>query len=170
MEEIVSLGITQVPEKRRLFQGLTVRDNLRAGAYLRNNKTELTRDYERVFNYFPILFERKNQYAGTLSGGEQQMLALARGLMSRPKLLLLDEPSFGLAPLIVEEIFGIISRIKKEGTAILLAEQNARGALLNSDFGYVLVTGEITMSGESRSLLERKEVQEQYLGKKVRNF
>ncbi len=165
VERIVSFGIIHVPENRRLFQGLTVIENLKAGAYLRLDKARVSDDLRRIYDYFPALVRRKNQFAGTLSGGEQQMLALARGFMAAPTLLLLDEPSFGLAPLIVEEIYDIIRRIKNEGVTILLVEQNAKKALISSDFGFILVTGRIVLSGKSQDLLERKEVREHYLGK-----
>lgn len=161
---IVSKGIIHVPEGRHIFPGLTVRENLLLGAYMRADK-EIGKDIERIFNYFPILEERKNQLAGTLSGGEQQILAIGRGLMAKPKLLLLDEPSLGLAPKIVSEIFSIIENLKKEGITVLLVEQNARKALKISDRGYVLVTGNILLQGTSKELQNDKNVKKLYLGR-----
>jgi len=161
---IVSEGITHIPEGRHIFPGLTVRENLLLGAYTRTDK-EIGKDSERIFNYFPILEERKNQLAGTLSGGEQQILAVGRGLMAKPKLLLLDEPSLGLAPKIVSEIFSIIKNLKKEGITVLLVEQNARKALEISDRGYVLVTGSILLHGTSEELQNDENVKKLYLGR-----
>ncbi len=165
--EIVALGISQVPEGRQIFAHLTVLDNLHLGAYLyfsRKNMKIIEEKLEELFTIFPILKMRKKQISGTLSGGEQQMLAIARALMSRPKLLLLDEPSMGLAPLIVKEIFNIIKKLNSEGVTILLVEQNAKAALQISDFGYVLETGRIVLSGPSKELLENEEVKQAYLG------
>lgn len=163
-DHVVSLGISYVPEGREVFSELTVKENLKMGSYIRNDKEEIAKDYERVIRYFPILEEREKQLAGTLSGGEQQMLAIARGLMSRPKLLMLDEPSLGLAPILVREIFDIIKTINEEGTTILLVEQNANMALKIADFGYVLETGRIVLSDNSDNLMENEDVKEFYLG------
>ena len=163
-DKIVAMGITQVPEGRMIFPALTVLENLRMGGYLRKDKLGLKEDEERAFKMFPILKERRKQYGGTLSGGEQQMLAIARALMARPKLLLLDEPSLGLAPIIVENIFEVILQINKEGTTVLLVEQNAQMALQIAHRGYVLETGLVTMSGKSSDLLEDPKVQAAYLG------
>jgi branched-chain amino acid transport system ATP-binding protein len=163
-ERIVRLGISQVPEGRQIFSRLTVRENLEMGAFTRNNKAEIADSMERVFTSFPRLKERIKQHGGTLSGGEQQMLAMGRGLMSSPELLLLDEPSMGLAPILVEEIFAIISRINTEGTSILLVEQNAAMALSVANRGYVLETGHVALSGTSAELLANPQVQAAYLG------
>jgi len=160
---LVHLGISHVPEGRHVFPGLTVLENLEMGAYSRKDKKEIKEDFVNVFTRFPRLEERKNQLAGTLSGGEQQMLAMGRALMSRPKILLLDEPSMGLAPILVDEIFKIIDDINKTGTTILLVEQNANRALQVSDKGYVLETGKIIASGNSKDLLEDEKVIEAYL-------
>jgi branched-chain amino acid transport system ATP-binding protein len=160
---LVHLGISHVPEGRHVFSGLTVLDNLEMGAYSRKDKQEIKEDFVNVFARFPRLEERKHQLAGTLSGGEQQMLAMGRALMSRPKILLLDEPSMGLAPILVDEIFRIIEDINKTGTTILLVEQNANRALQVSDKGYVLETGKIIASGKSKDLLEDEKVIEAYL-------
>lgn len=171
---IVINGISHVPEGRRVFATLTVEENLNLGAFNRRSDHQLVRERkERAYNLFPILSQRKNQLAGTLSGGEQQMLAIGRGLMSDPKLLLLDEPSLGLAPILVQQIFKIIKEINKQGVAILLVEQNARKALAISQRGYALETGNITISGFSSELKDNKKIQEAYLGgaalkKKVR--
>ena len=162
---IVSLGISQVPEGRKVFAPLTVRENLEMGAYSRNNAAEIARSMERVFASFPRLKERINQPSGTLSGGEQQMLAMGRGLMSNPKLLLLDEPSMGLSPLLVEEIFRIIEEINKTGTSILLVEQNAAMALSIAHRAYVLETGSVALEGPARELLENPRVKAAYLGR-----
>lgn len=162
--EIVRKGIVQVPEGRMIFPSLTVAENLEMGAYCRRDRKEIRKDRERILGYFPILEERKNQIASTLSGGEQQMLAIARGLMAKPKILLLDEPSLGLAPVIVEEIFSFLVEIKNEGTTILLVEQNAFMALKISDYSYVLETGNISISGSPELLLNNKRVRESYLG------
>lgn len=163
-QDIVKLGITQVPEGRRVFSGMTVYENLLMGAYLRNDKDEMKRDIDSVFERFPILKERQKQDASTLSGGEQQMLAMGRALMARPKILLLDEPSMGLAPLLVREIFNIIEDINKQGTTILLVEQNAQMALKVADRGYVLETGKLVLSGTGEELANNDEVRKAYLG------
>ena len=161
--QIVYLGISHVPEGRRVFPQLTVLENLEMGAYKRKDKEGIKDDLEMVFKRFPRLKERKGQTAGTLSGGEQQMLAMGRALMSRPKILLMDEPSMGLAPILVDEIFNIIADINKTGTTILLVEQNANRALQISDKGYVLETGNIIASGKASDLLEDPKVVEAYL-------
>lgn len=153
-----------MPEGRRIFPNLTVMDNLELGAYLRRDKAEMKRDFEMVFELFPRLKERRAQAAGTLSGGEQQMLAMGRGLMSRPDLLLLDEPSMGLAPLLVKEIFQVIVRINQSGTAILLVEQNASMALAVAQRAYVLETGSIALEGSAAELAKDPRVQAAYLG------
>jgi branched-chain amino acid transport system ATP-binding protein len=163
-EEIVQIGICQVPEGREIFPELTVKENLRMGAFIRKDKVAIQEDMKRVEEYFPILKERRSQFAGTLSGGEQQMLAIGRALMARPKLLLLDEPSMGLAPIIVEEIFKIIKAINEAGTTILLVEQNAYMALHIATKGYVLESGKIVLSGTSNQLLEDEQVSKAYLG------
>ena len=162
--DIVRMGIVHVPEGRMIFPQLTVAENLLLGAYCRKDKKAVKRDKEKIFGYFPILKQRKNQIASTLSGGEQQMLAIARGLMTKPKILLLDEPSLGLAPVIVEEIFSFLVELKKFGTTILLVEQNAFMALQIADYAYVLETGHISISGSAEELLHNKKVQESYLG------
>ena len=162
--EVVKLGISLVPEGRRIFSTMTVMENLEMGAYTRNDKVEIKKDYENVFKRFPRLLERKSQIAGTLSGGEQQMLAIGRALMSRPKLLLLDEPSMGLAPIIVKDIFDIIKDINKGGTTVLLVEQNASMALSCADRAYVIKNGEIEIEGKSQDLLNNEEVKNAYLG------
>ncbi|MBN1574091.1 MAG: ABC transporter ATP-binding protein [Deltaproteobacteria bacterium] len=163
-ENLVSLGISYVPEGREVFPELTVKENLRMGSYRRRDKDGINADYERMLEHFPVLGERGTQLAGTLSGGEQQMLAIARGLMSRPKLLMLDEPSLGLAPILVREIFEIIREINKEGVTILLVEQNANMALHIADYGYVLETGRIVLSDTCENLMENEDVREFYLG------
>ena len=164
-EEIVSRGIVQVPEGRELFVELTVLENLRLGAYARRDRDGVKKDLQQVFDYFPILAERKNQMAGTLSGGEQQMLAIARGLMARPRLLLLDEPSLGLAPKVTREIFEIIQTINQEGrVSILLVEQNANLALSIAEHGYVLETGRIVLSDSGQNLRQDEAVRRSYLG------
>jgi branched-chain amino acid transport system ATP-binding protein len=163
-EQIVRLGIGQVPEGRRIFAPLTVRENLEMGAFTRKEPAEIAQSMERVFASFPRLKERINQLGGTLSGGEQQMLATARGLMSRPTLLLLDEPSMGLSPIMVEEIFRIIAEINLQGTSILLVEQNALMALQIAHRAYVLETGRIVLQGTAKELRESSKVKEAYLG------
>jgi len=169
-DRIVALGLSQVPEGRQVFNPLTVEENLELGAYLRYRagglRGEISADLERMFQMFPRLKERRRQAAGTLSGGEQQMLAIGRALMARPKLLLLDEPSMGLAPLIVQDIFRVIERLRsEEGTTVLLVEQNARAALKVADRGYVLETGKVILEGIASELLENKDVQRAYLGR-----
>lgn len=166
INKIYSEGIALCPEGRHVFPNLTVMENLMIGAYLRNDKEAIQKDLEWIFGPFPRLKERTWQLAGTLSGGEQQMLAIGRALMSRPKVLMLDEPSLGLAPLIVQLIFDIIREINKKGVTILLVEQNANMALKTADIAYVLETGEIVMQGTGRELLENPSVREAYLGKK----
>ncbi len=163
-EEIVHLGISYVPEGREVFPELNVEENLRMGAYTRRDKKGIREDYDRVISLFPILAKRKDQWAGTLSGGEQQMLAIGRALMARPKLLMLDEPSLGLSPILVKEIFRIIKVINTEGTTILLVEQNARIALKISDYGFILENGRIVAANSSNVLLEDEDVKEFYLG------
>lgn len=160
---VVALGLSQAPEGRRIFPRMTVRENLEMGAYSRSGQ-DLREDFERVFDLFPVLKERQSQPGGTLSGGEQQMLAIGRALMARPRLLMLDEPSMGLAPMLVEKIFAIIREINAQGTTILLVEQNAHAALEISHRGYVLETGSIVLSGESEKLLNDPLVREAYLG------
>jgi branched-chain amino acid transport system ATP-binding protein len=162
--QLVARGISMSPEGRGVFANLTVRENLQMGAYLKKNKAEIAHDLERGFRMFPRLKERESQKAGTLSGGEQQMLAMARALMSRPRLLLLDEPSLGLAPLVVHKIFEAIDEIRGEGTTILLVEQNAHAALKHSDRAYVLETGSIVMKGPSKELAADPRIKEAYLG------
>lgn len=165
-EAIVRLGIALVPEGRQVFSTLAVEANLEMGAFIHRHDGEQVReDMARLFERFPILKERRHQLAGTLSGGEQQMLAISRALMARPQLLVLDEPSMGLAPLVVKEIFRIIQELKEEGKTILLIEQNARAALQIADRGYVLETGKVVLQGEGTVLLEHREVQRAYLGK-----
>ena len=164
-ERILRLGISLVPQGRLLFSELTVAENLELGAYARRGRAEIERDIEKAYAQFPILKDRREQDAGTLSGGEQQMLAIARALMSQPKLLILDEPSLGLAPRIVEEMFEIIQRIRVDGTAILLVEQNANMALGISDYGYVLESGTVLLSGTADELIRDPQVQEAYLGR-----
>lgn len=162
--DIVSMGLAQCPERRRVFSSLSVEDNLLLGAFTRKNSHEIIDDLNKVYELFPRLLERKKQMAGTLSGGEQQMLAMGRALMSKPKILLLDEPSMGLSPLLVKEIFSIIKEINKQGTSILLVEQNAKMALAIADRAYVLETGKIVMSGTGKELLESNSVKKAYLG------
>lgn len=163
-DRVVALGITQVPEGRMIFPDLTVLENLRMGAYLRRDRAALKADEAHALDLFPILKERRKQLGGTLSGGEQQMLAIARALMARPRLLLLDEPSLGLAPIVVEHIFEVITRINAEGTTLLLVEQNAQMALQVAHRGYVLETGRVVISGTAADLLADPRVQEAYLG------
>lgn len=164
--KIVKAGICQVPEGRVIFANLTVKENLNMGAFLRNDKNGIEKDMQRIFELFPILKERENQIAGTLSGGEQQMLAMGRGLMSNPDLILLDEPSLGLAPLLINTIFDIIIEIKNMGKTILLVEQNAFKALSIADKAYVLEQGRVTMEGKASDLVKDPKIQEAYLGKK----
>ncbi|MBR0310947.1 MAG: ABC transporter ATP-binding protein [Oscillospiraceae bacterium] len=166
IHQILASGIAQVPEGRRVFANLTVLENLKAGAYLRSDKEGIEKDIQWVYELFPRLQERSWQLSGTLSGGEQQMLAVGRGLMSRPKVLMMDEPSLGLAPLVVQGIFDIIREINKQGVTILLIEQNANMALKIADIAYVLETGRITMKGTGAELLANESVKEAYLGKK----
>ena len=161
---IVELGLAQVPERRRVFTQLTVQENLEMGAFTRKDKANLTHDYEEVFKRFPRLLERRKQLAGTLSGGEQQMLAIGRALMSKPKLLLMDEPSMGLAPILVQEIFNIIRDVRDSGTTVLLVEQNAQEALKIADRAYVLETGTVATQGKASDLLGNDEVRKAYLG------
>lgn len=163
-QDIVKLGISQVPEGRHVFANMTVMENLELGAYIRNDKKGIEEDLESVFERFPRLLERREQLSGTLSGGEQQMLAMGRALMSRPKLLLLDEPSMGLAPLLVKEIFSIVQAINKTGTTVLLVEQNANMALSIAHKAYVLETGRITLSGDAKELAASEEIRKAYLG------
>ncbi|MZP28207.1 ATP-binding cassette domain-containing protein [Heliobacterium undosum] len=163
-QKIVAMGMSQVPEGRRIFANMSVLENLELGAFLRKDKDGIKEDMEKVFTRFPRLKERTSQLAGTLSGGEQQMLAMGRALMSRPKLMLLDEPSMGLAPLLVQEIFAIIKEINKTGTTILLVEQNAHMALSIAHKAYVLETGKIVLSGPAKELAESEEVKKAYLG------
>lgn len=162
--EVVKVGISQVPEGRRIFSNMTVRENLDLGAFTRKDKDGIARDLKMVYERFPRLEERKNQNAGTLSGGEQQMLAMGRALMSHPRLLLLDEPSMGLAPLLIKEIFAIIEDINKAGTTILLVEQNANMALSIANRAYVLETGRITISGDAKKLASSEDIRKAYLG------
>ena len=165
-KEIVRRGIIHVPEGRRVFPDMTVAENLKIGAFLRNDKDGIARDLDYVYTLFPRLKERSWQPAGTLSGGEQQMLAVGRALMSRPKVLMMDEPSLGLAPLIVKDIFSIIRRVNADGITVLLIEQNANAALRIADYGYVLETGVIALTGTGEELLRNESVREAYLGKK----
>ncbi len=166
--QAVAAGISLVPERRRLFPNLTVRENLNLGGYLRHDTAGLARDEAYVFSLFPVLKERLTQYAGTLSGGQQQMLAIARGLMSQPKLLLLDEPSLGLAPVLVQQVFAAIQEIARQGTTILLVEQNALKALEVSSRAYVLEVGRIVLQGSGKDLLQNPSVQAAYLGVRQR--
>ena len=166
INKICQQGIALSPEGRHVFSDLTVQENLKIGAYLRNDKAGIEKDLEWVYELFPRLKERSWQFAGTLSGGEQQMLAVGRALMSRPKLLMLDEPSLGLAPLIVQQIFSIMTEINKKGVTILLIEQNANMALKTADLAYVIETGSIVLKGSGAELLQDESVREAYLGKK----
>lgn len=163
-QDIVKLGMSQVPEGRRVFSHMTVRENLDLGAYIRSDKKGIDEDMEKVFSRFPRLKEREKQLAGTLSGGEQQMLAMGRALMSRPRLLLLDEPSMGLAPLLVKEIFNIVKDINQTGTTVLLVEQNAHMALAIANYAYVLETGSVKLEGNAKELANSSEVKAAYLG------
>jgi branched-chain amino acid transport system ATP-binding protein len=172
-EEIVGLGLTQVPEGRQIFNSLSVLDNLRLGAYLRyrrGEKKSINKDIEEMFSLFPILGERLKQSAGTLSGGEQQMLAIARGLMAAPLILMFDEPSLGLAPKITNEIIEVITRLKEKGLTILLIEQNARAALSIADRGYVIETGNVIGEGQGKTLLSDGDVKRAYLGRDYHEF
>ena len=162
--KIVSMGMAHVPEGRRVFAELSVYENLKMGAYTRSDKNEIEESLANVYKRFPRLEERKNQMAGTLSGGEQQMLAMGRALMSRPKIILMDEPSMGLSPILVNEIFDIIRSVSESGTTVLLVEQNAKKALAIADRAYVLETGRITMSGNAKDLLEDDSIKKSYLG------
>ncbi len=169
-ERIVALGCSHVPEGRQVFASMTVQENLLMGAHVqlrRGRKDEVKADQERVFRLFPVLEKRQRQFAGTLSGGEQQMLAMGRALMARPALLMLDEPSMGLAPLVMKDIFATVSRISAEGSTVLLVEQNARGALKIAHRGYVLETGRIVLSGTAEELLANRDVQRAYLGREA---
>lgn len=162
--KVVELGISHVPEGRRIFPRFTVFENLEMGGFLCRDKKELKERIDMVYSHFPILLERRNQYGGTLSGGEQQMLAIGRALMSKPVLLLLDEPSLGLAPMVVSKIFEIIRKINGEGVTILLVEQNARAALMLANRGYVMETGTVILSGDAKALISDQKVREAYLG------
>lgn len=162
--KIVSLGMAHVPEGRRVFSELTVYENLEIGAYTRKDRTEIDNNLKKVYERFPRLEERKTQIAGTLSGGEQQMLAIGRALMSNPSIVLMDEPSMGLSPILVEEIFDIISEISKSGTTVFLVEQNARKALSIADRAYVLETGNIVLGGDAKELMNNESVKKAYLG------
>ena len=163
-EEIVRRGIVHIPEGRRVFPHSTIDENLTAGAYVRSDAAAVEADRQAYYRRFPALHERRNKLASTLSGGEQQMLAICRGLMSRPKLILMDEPSLGLAPMMVDRVFEIVAELNREGKSILLVEQNATRALAIADRAYVMVTGEIVLSGPGRELLDNEEVQRSYLG------
>jgi len=163
-QDIVKLGIVQVPEGRKIFARMTVRENLEMGAYIFNDREQIEKDINKAFDLFPRLAERQRQLGGTLSGGEQQMLAMARALMTRPKLLLMDEPSMGLAPILVEQVFEIIQEINRSGTTVLLVEQNAQMALSIADRGYVMETGKIVLTGSGEELLVNPQVKEAYLG------
>lgn len=162
--KIVSMGMAHVPEGRRVFANLSVLQNLKMGAFTRRDKAEISESLESVFNRFPRLLERKNQLAGTLSGGEQQMLAIGRALMSKPKIILMDEPSMGLSPIYVNEVFEIIKQVSSEGTTVLLVEQNAKKALAIADRAYVIETGNIVLSGDANDLLNNDDIKKAYLG------
>lgn len=163
-EHIVAQGIAHIPEGRRVFPYSTVAENLRAGAYVRSDRAEIDADIQRFYERFPVLYERRNQPASTLSGGEQQMLAISRGLMSRPKLVLMDEPSLGLAPVIVDLVFDLVAELNTDGKSILLVEQNATRALAIADRAYVLLTGEVVLVGSGKELLANEDVKASYLG------
>jgi branched-chain amino acid transport system ATP-binding protein len=163
-KEIVKAGISHSPEGRQIFSRMTVMENLELGGFIRKDRQNFSKDYDKIFGYFPILAERRKQLAGTLSGGEQQMLAIGRALMSRPRLLMLDEPSLGLAPLLVDKIFEIIQAIHAEGVTVLLIEQNAYQALQIATRGYVLETGQVVLSGPAKDLLENDHIRKAYLG------
>jgi branched-chain amino acid transport system ATP-binding protein len=168
-EKIVQYGIIQIPEGREIFSELTIKENLELGAYQRfnkENKEKIFETLEEIYNLFPILKNRQNQIAGTLSGGEQQMLAIGRGLMAKPKVMLLDEPSLGLAPLIVEEVFNVVKKLRIQGVSVLIVEQNAYAALKNSDRAYIMETGKITIQDNSENLLNNEKIQEAFLGKR----
>ncbi len=164
-QRLVGLGVSMVPENRRLFKRMTVRENLELGCYLRQDSEEISKDLERVFGLFPKVKQRLSQRAGTLSGGEQQMVAMARALMARPKVLLMDEPSMGLAPVLVEQNFEIIREVNQQGTTVFVVEQNARMALSIADRGYVLQTGKIVLADTAKGLMSNPRMQEAYLGK-----
>ena len=166
IDKIISTGIAMSPEGRRVFPDMTVLENLKIGAYLRRDKAEIEKDIQWVYSLFPRLEERSWQLAGTLSGGEQQMLAVGRALMAKPRVIMMDEPSLGLAPLVVKDIFSIIRRINDDGVTVLLIEQNANAALKIADRGYVLQTGNVTMTGTGMELLNDESIKEAYLGKK----
>jgi branched-chain amino acid transport system ATP-binding protein len=163
VEKIVRMGVTQIPQGREIFPGLTVKENLELGAYVRNDNAVIRKDFEKVYAYFPKLKQRRNQFAGTLSGGEQQMLAVGRGIMARPLLMLMDEPSAGLSPVLVNEIFKVIRKIKEEGNTILLVEQNVHMALAISEYGYILKNGRVVLEGTVEKLLGLEEIKKSFL-------